>query len=132
VHAKYHTVVCSGALFKLKPVYVSAGVGRFRGAGAAETSADEEPMAAVETPSAEHQQPATFHSHHANGSTAGEASSTRHDQFAVMQDNVLLLQDLLNQTSLAEDQARSVPGLILEFAFISIHRMCECSWSLSR
>ena len=123
-------MVCSGTHFQLKPVYISAGVGRF--CGDDEEVSDLKPMAAAGTPSAEHQHPAEFDSHHANGSTAGEPSSTRHDQFAVMQDNVLLLKDLLNQTSLAEDQVRSVPGLILEFAFIRIHRMCECSWSLSR
>ena len=130
-------MVCSGAKFELNPLYVSAGVGRFRGAGAAETSADEgvsdlKPMAAAATPSAKHQQPATFDSHHSSGSTAGEPSSTRRDQFAVMQDNVRLLQDLLNQASLTENEVRSVPGLMLEFAFIRIHRMCECSWSSSR
>jgi hypothetical protein len=41
-----------------------------------------------------------------------------------MQDNVLLLQDLLNQASLAEEQVRSVPGLILKFAFSFVFIKC--------
>ncbi len=48
--------------------------------------------------------PAPFDSH--SSSTASGPDSARDDRLAVMQDNLLLLQDLLNQASLAEEEVR--------------------------